>query len=174
MFGALRTSGGKNPAGSRSIEGSLLLAHSEREHLLGCRGSATEDSGEGAAAGLLGEDVDPQVLTGKLLWGLDGQAGGELLAGEGTARDRHRLDASGPADMTAEVVLSVDDRVVTLEDGPGVQANADARVAGQSELLPIQVLEVAQQLQGEISRRAHIRHHHIQAIAPGVAEHRLF
>src|SRR4051794_26127994 len=77
---------------------------------------------------VLGQRLQTEVLADEVVAGSQRQGGGELLADKGAARCRHWLDPRRTADVTAEVVLPVQNRVVALKHRPRVQADAHARL----------------------------------------------
>ena len=78
--------------------------------------------------------------------------------------------------MTAEVVLSIQHRVVALEHRSRVQADAHARLLVLLELeavaWKVERLQVMQQPTGEVSAGHDIGKDDIQAVAPRIGEHR--
>src|SRR6476659_2410588 len=96
-----------------------------------CSASLTIRSGfrqsiQRAGVVILGERLQTEILADEGVLRTHGQGGSELLTDEGTAWRRDRLDAGGPAHVTAEVVHLADDRIERLEHRPRVQADPDA------------------------------------------------
>jgi hypothetical protein len=124
-FIVTRTGRGRQPDGERfhraggslagPLQQRLVFDMAERPPPDSPRLSLPHHAVHRAPIAILAEFVDARLLANKFARPLDGQAGGELLAGERAAGHRHRIDSGRPADVAAELTVPSDHRVAALE-----------------------------------------------------------